>query len=95
MNYKTYHLITLILLRLAGVSIIGLGVERKLNSGESAWWFAIVWGIVVLVLSLVFVGFTVTPTSEVTCPDSEDKVVARVGSGLNSGHLYLTRKKSS
>jgi hypothetical protein len=92
MNYKTYHLITLVLLRLAGVSIIALGVERKFNSVEPIWWFAIGWGIVVFVASLVFVGFTVTPTSEMTCPDSESKVIARVGSGLNSGHLYLTQK---
>ena len=93
MNYKLFHLITLILLRLAGVSIIALGVERKVNSGEPVWWFAAGWGIVVLVLSLVFVGFTVTPTSEMPCPDCGKKIVARVKLGLGSGHLYLSRKE--
>jgi len=93
MTYKAYHLISLILIRLAGVSIIALGVERKLNSGEPVWWFAVGWGIVVLVLSLIFIGFTVTPTSEMPCPDCGGKVVARVKLGLGSGHLYLSRKE--
>ena len=94
MTYKAYHLITLILIRLAGVSIILLGIVlRDLGAGPAIWWSAVGWGIAVLVVSLVFIGFTVTRTSEMTCPDCEKKIVARVKLGLGSGHLYLSRKK--
>jgi len=45
MTYKAYNLITLILLRLAGVSILLLGFEaRKLGAGPAIWWSAIGWG---------------------------------------------------
>ena len=92
MTYKAYHLITLILLRLAGVSILLLGFEaRKLGAGPAIWWSAVGWGITVLVVSLVVIGFTVTRTSEMPCPHCEEKIVARVKLGLSSGHLYLTR----
>ena len=94
MTYKTYHLITLILLRLAGVSIVLLGYEmRNLGVSQAIWWSAIGWGIVVLLVSLVFIGFTVIRTSEMLCPDCGGKIVARVKLGLGSGHLYLSRKK--
>ena len=94
MTYKAYHLITLILLRLAGVSILLLGFEaRKLGAGPAIWWSVVGWGIAVLVVSLVFIGFTVIRTSEMTCPDCGEKIVARVKLGLGSGHLYLSRKK--
>ena len=93
MTYKVYHLITLILLRLAGVSILLLGFElRKLGVASAIWWSAVGWGIAVLVVSLVFIGFTVS-TSEMTCPDCGKKTVARVKLGLGSGHLYLSREK--
>jgi hypothetical protein len=92
MSYRTYQLIATVLLRLASVSIIAIGVERMAGTHQTIWWLVITWGIVVAVASLVFVGVTVSRTSEVTCPDSGEKVVARVGLGLNSGHLYLTRK---
>ena len=93
MTYKAFHLITLILLRLAGVSIILLGfVAKNMGAGQAIWWSAIGWGIAVLIVSLVFIGFTVS-TSEMTCPDCGKKVVARVKLGLGSGHLYLSRKK--
>ena len=96
MTYKVYHLITLILLRLAGVSILALGFElRKLGIEPAIWWSAVGWGIVVLVVSLVFIGFTVIRTSEMPCPDCEKKVVARVKLGLGSGHLYLSRKNEA
>ena len=69
MTYKAYHLITLILLRLAGVSILLLGLEmRKLGAGPAIWWSAVGWGIAVLVVSLVAIGFTVTRTSDTQCP---------------------------
>jgi hypothetical protein len=94
MTYKAYHLITLILIRLAGVSIIVLGYEmRSLGISQAIWWPVVGWGIVVLVVSLVFIGFTVIRTSEMTCPDCGKKIVARVKLGLGSGHLYLSRKK--
>jgi hypothetical protein len=94
MSYRVYHLITLILLRLAGVSILSLGVElRKLGVGPAIWWSAVGWGIVVLVISLVFIGFTVMRTSELPCPDCGGKIVARVKLGLGSGHL--SRKKDA
>jgi hypothetical protein len=94
MTYKAYHLITLILIRLAGVSIIVLGFEAgNLGLGQAIWWPAVGWGIAVLVVSLVFIGFTVIRTSEMTCPDCEKKIVARVKLGLGSGHLYLSREK--
>ena len=96
MTYKVYHLITLILLRLAGVSIVLLGFEaRNLGAGQAIWWSAVGWGIAVLVVSLVFIGFTVIRTSEMPCPDCGGKIVARVKLGLGSGHLYLSRKKRS
>ena len=57
MTYRVYHLITLILLRLAGVSILLLGFElRELGVGPAIWWSAVGWGIAVLVVSLVFIG---------------------------------------
>ena len=94
MTYKACHLITLILLRLAGVSIVLLGfVARDLGAGQAVWWSAVGWGIAVLIVSLVFIGVTVTRTSEMTCPDCGKKIVARVKLGLGSGHLYLSRKK--
>ena len=93
MTYRAYHLITLILLRLAGVSIVLLGFEaRNLGAEPAICWAIVGWGIAVLIVSLVFIGFTVS-TSEMTCPDCEKKVVARVKLGLGSGHLYLSRKK--
>ena len=94
MTYKAYHLITLVLIRLAGVSIILLGVVlQRLGAGPAIWWPAVGWGIAVLVVSLVFIGFTVIRTSEMTCPDCGGKIVARVKLGLSSGHLYLSRKE--
>jgi hypothetical protein len=94
MTDKVYNLITLILLRLAGVSIVLLGFEaRNLGAGPAIWWSAVGWGIAVLVVSLVFIGFTVTRTSDMQCPHCEGKIVARVKLGLSSGHLYLSRKK--
>ena len=94
MTYKAYHLITLILLRLAGVSILLLGFEmRKLGAGPAIWWSAVGWGIAVLVVSLVAIGFTVTRTSDMQCPHCGRKIVARVKLGLSSGHLYLSRKE--
>jgi hypothetical protein len=94
MTYKVYHLITLILLRLAGVSIVLLGfVAKNLGAGQAIWWSVVGWGIAVLVVSLVFIGFTVTSTSEMTCPDCGKKITVRVKLGLNSGHPYLSRKK--
>ncbi len=94
MTYKAYHLISVILIRLAGVSIILLGIVlKKLGAGPSIWWPAVGWGIAVCVISLVFIGFTVISTSEMTCPDCGKKIVARVKLGLGSGHLYLSRKK--
>ena len=93
MTYRAYHLISLILIRLAGVSIILLGtVLKKLGAGPAIWWPAVGWGIAVCVISLVFIGFTVS-TTEMTCPDCGKKIVARVKLGLGSGHLYLSRKK--
>jgi len=44
MTYRVYHLITLILLRLAGVSILLLllGFElRKLDVAPAIWWSAV------------------------------------------------------
>lgn len=94
MTYQVFHLITLILLRLAGVSIVLFGVVAKgLGSEPAIWWSIVGWGIVVIVVSLVFIGFTVTRTSEMTCPDCGKKVIARVKLGLGSGHLYLSRKE--
>ncbi len=94
MTYKAYHLITLILLRLAGVSIVLLGfVAKNLGAGQAIWWSVVGWGIAVLVVSLVFIGFTVTSTSEMTCPHCGKKIVARVKLGLNPGHPYLSRKR--
>ena len=94
MTYKTYNLINLILLRLAGVSILLFGFEaRKLGVGPAIWWSVVGWGIAVLVVSLVFIGFTVTRTAEMTCPHCGKKIVARVKLGLSSGHLYLIRNK--
>jgi len=96
MTYRVYHLITLILLRLAGVSILLLGFElRELGVGPAIWWSAVGWGIAVLVVSLVFIGFTVIRTSEMPCPDCGEKIVARVKLGLGSGHMYLSRKKEA
>ena len=93
MTYKVYHLISLILIRLSGVSLVALGVGIKNLGAEPAICWAIVgWGIAVLLISLVFIGFTVS-TSEITCPDCGKKIVARVKLGLGSGHLYLSRKK--
>jgi hypothetical protein len=94
MTYKAYNLITLILVRLAGVSILLLGFEaRNLGAGPAIWWSAVGWGIAVLVVSLVAIGFTVTRTSDMQCPHCEGKIVARVKLGLSSGHLYLSRKE--
>jgi len=94
MTYRVYNLITLILLRLAGVSILLLGFElRNLGVGQAIWWSAVGWGIAVLVVSLVAIGVTVTRMSEMPCPHCEGKVVARVKLGLGSGHLYLSRKE--
>ncbi|MFC1929053.1 hypothetical protein ACFLXK_05600 [Chloroflexota bacterium] len=94
MTYKAYHLISLILIRLAGVSIILLGVVlERLGAGPAIWWPAVGWGIAVCVISLVFIGVTVISTSEMKCPDCGKKIVARVKLGLGSGHLYLSRKK--
>jgi len=96
MTYKAYNLITLILLRLAGVSILLLGFEmRKLGAGPAIWWSAVGWGIAVLVVSLVAIGFTVTRTSAMPCPHCGEKIVARVKLGLSSGHLYLSRKEEA
>ena len=96
MTYKAYHLISLILIRLAGVSIILLGIVlRDLGAGQAIWWSAVGWGIAVLVVSLVFIGFTVIRTSEMPCPDCGEKIVARVKLGLGSGHMYLSRKKEA
>ena len=94
MTYKAYNLINLVLLRLAGVSILALGFElRNLGVGPAIWWSAVGWGIAVLVVSLVFIGFTVIRTSEMPCPGCGEKIVARVKLGLGSGHLYLSRKE--
>jgi len=94
MTYRVYNLITLILLRLAGVSILLLGFElRKLGVGPAIWWSAVCWGIAVLVVSLVAIGFTVTRATELPCPHCGRKIVARVKLGLGSGHLYLSRKE--
>ncbi len=93
MAYKAYNLITLVLVRLAGVSIVCLGFELgNLGVGQAIWWSVVGWGVAVLVISLVFLGFTVTRTSEMTCPECGKKVVARVKLGLGSGHLYLSGK---
>jgi hypothetical protein len=92
MNYRTYQLIAMVLLRLASVTIIAMGVESLSHTHNSLWWLVIAWGIVVAGASLVFVGLTVTRTSEVTCPDCGEKAVARVGLGLDSGHLHLDRE---
>jgi hypothetical protein len=93
MTYKVYHLITLILLRLAGVSIVALGLGIKTLGAEPAICWAIIgWGISVLLISLAFIGFTVS-TSEITCPDGGEKIVAKVKLGLGSGHLYFSREK--
>jgi len=94
MTYKAYNLINLILVRRAGVSILLLGFEaRKLGAGPAIWWSVVGWGIAVLVVSLVFIGFTVTRTAEMKCPHCGEKIVPRVKLGLSSGHLYLTRNK--
>jgi len=93
MTYKVYHLITLILLRLAGVSIVLLGfVAKNLGAEPAIWWLVVGWGIAVLVVSLVFIGFTVS-TSKMTCPHCGKKIVGKVKLGLGSGHLYLYREK--
>jgi hypothetical protein len=93
MTYKAYYLITLILIRLAGISILLLGFEmKKLGAGPAIWLSVVGWGIAVLVVSLVAISFTVTRTSYMQCPNCERKIMARVKLGLSSGHLYLSRK---
>jgi hypothetical protein len=96
MTYRTYNLINLVLLRLAGVSIIGLGVElRRLGEGTAIFVPVIAWGIAVLVISLAVIGVTVTRTSELECPScaGKTKVMVKVKLGWNAGHLYLSCEK--
>ena len=96
MTYRAYNLINLVLLRLAGVSILALGFElRNLGIGQAIFGPVMGWGIAVLVISLVVIGVTVTRTSELRCPSCTGKVVVRVKLGLNSGHLYLSRKEDA
>ncbi|GEM_PF-3088712 len=94
MTYKAFHLITLVFLRLASVSIIALGLAAKnLGAGPGVWWLALGWGTAVLAVSLVFIGFTAAKTSEMTCSDCGKKVTARFKLGFSSRHPYLSKNK--
>lgn len=96
MTYKAYNILVLILLRVCGVSLILFGFEmRKPGVGQAIWWSAVVLGIAVLAGSLVTVGLTATRATEIPCPHCGRRIVAKVGLGLGSGHLYLSRKEES
>ncbi len=94
MTYRAYNTLVLIVVRLLCVALIAVTL-RAPGIPQAEVWIIVASASVVLIGSLFVIGLVVSPTSELTCPDSGEKVVARVKLGVSSGHLYLTSRKES
>ncbi len=94
MPYRAYNTLVLVIVRLLCVSLIALAL-RAPGLPQAEVWAIVGAASAVLIGSLVAIGLVVSPTSDLTCPDSGEEVVVRVKLGASSGHLYLTSKKKS
>jgi hypothetical protein len=94
MTYRAYNTLVLVVVRLLCVSLIAVAL-RAPGLAQAEVWAIVGSASAVLIGSLFLVGLVVSPTSDLTCPDSGKKVVVRVKLGAGSGHLYLTSKEES
>ena len=89
MSYRTYDVLVLLLVMVVGAAFIGIGFASRLPGFiEEVWGLPLAVGGVILLLSLVNIGFVATQPTKISCPYCKEKVVPKV---RMNGHLRLSR----
>ncbi len=80
---------TLALMILGGFLTLTAFAGRAPGWMEYMWWVFLIMGILIIVISLVTLGFGATHPTKITCPYCTQKIVPKVR-GF-TGHLYFSR----
>jgi hypothetical protein len=90
MSYRTNDIFILVGMMMVGAAFVGIGlVSRWPGFMEEIWWLPLVVGGVILLGSLITIGFVATQPTKISCPYCHEKIVPKVG--MMSGHLRLSR----
>jgi hypothetical protein len=90
MSYRTYNIWILVMLILVGVAWLLTGYASRLPGlMEEIWWMPFALGGVILLGSLISIGFVATQPTKMPCPYCHEKVLPKVR--MMSGHLHISR----
>ena len=90
MSYRAYDIWVVLMLIAIGGAWMGIGYASRFPGlMERIWWAPFGLGILILLLSLVNIGFTATQPTKIPCPYCHEKVLPKVRMG--TGHLHLSR----
>jgi len=90
MSYMANAALSMVMLTLIGVYLIVVGFgSRSPGLAEGLWWVSLGLGIVIVLGSLISVGFVATQPAKIPCPYCQEKILLKVRIG--SGHLQLSR----
>jgi len=89
MSYRAYDILMLIMLIIIGGFLLLMGfVSRLPGLMEEIWFLPLAAGALILLLSLVNIGFVATQPTKIPCPYCNEKIMPKV---RMSGHLRLSR----
>ena len=89
MSYRTNDILVLVLIMILGAAFVAIGfVSRTPELMEEIWWAPLGIGALILLGSLVNIGFVATEPTKIRCPYCNEKIVPKV---RMNGHLRLSR----
>jgi hypothetical protein len=89
MSYRAYDILMLIMLIIIGGFLLLMGfVSRLPGLMEEIWFLPLAAGALILLLSLVNIGFVATQSTKIPCPYCNEKIMPKV---RMSDHLRLSR----
>jgi hypothetical protein len=89
MSYRTNDIIMLIFFMVIGGFLLLIGFSSRLPGFmEEIWFLPLAGGAVILLASLISIGFVATQPTKIPCPYCHEKIVPKV---RMNGHLRLSR----
>jgi hypothetical protein len=89
MSYRTNDVIVLIFLMIIGGLLLLIGFGSRLPGFmEEIWFLPLAAGAIILLASLISIGFVATQPTKIPCPYCNEKIVPKV---RMNGHLRLSR----
>jgi hypothetical protein len=89
MSYRTNEAFVQVMIMVVGGAFLGLGFAIRVPGfTEEMWWLPVAVGAVILLVSLVNIGFVATQPTKTSCPYCKEKIVPKV---KMNGHLQLSR----